>query len=283
MKRILVTGGSGFIGSNLVRYLIQKGAEVNIVDNLITGRKENTDELRGKLFVQDVCKQLEFPAEIEKSDAVVHLAALTSVIDSNLSPSKTWHNNVESTFNMLEFCRENGIKRFVFASSSAVEGDSIYGATKITGEALCNSYRNFGIQTVCLRFSNVYGKFSSDEGVIPKFIDRLKNNQPIVVYGDGNQTRDFVNAKDICQAIWLALESKSGVFEVGTGIETSIKQLIELLDKVSGKSAVVNYHPIRSAEILNSVADISKSQKELGYNPEVSLEQGIREIWQERI
>lgn len=278
MDKILVTGGCGFIGSNLVRYLLDKNYRVGVLDDLRTSSRSNIDGLKVSLTVEDISQRVPYGAIW--ADAIVHLAASTSVIESNLNPAETWHNNVDGIFNVLEFCRQNCIKRLVFASSAAVEGDSVYGATKKVGEILCKSYRRYGIETVCLRFSNVYGKFSNNEGVISKFVENIRQDKPIVVYGDGNQTRDFVNVQDICQAIELSLRAKPGGYEIGTGKETSINDLICILQKITGKSISIDYQPARGVEILHSVADISKAQSELGYVPCVELEQGIGELWQ---
>ncbi len=279
MKRVLITGGCGFIGSNLAKYLLNKGFDVSIVDNLSTGHRDNIKGLDVSLFVKDLCESVD---ELEEYDAVVHLAAFTSVIDSNIYPPTTWRNNVESTFNILEFCRQKGIRNFIFASSSAVNGDSIYGATKSVGESLCNSYSKYGIRSVCLRFANVYGKNSKNDSVIPILINKIKNQDYFKIYGDGKQTRDFVNVLDICQAIHLAIGKGSGIYEVGTCTETSINDLVAIMSQISGKSIRLKYEPIRVGEILNSVADISKAHKELGYIPQVKLEDGLKELWKEK-
>lgn len=281
--KVLVTGGCGFVGSNLVRYLKDKDCEVIVVDDLSTGHRKNLDGISARIFVQDIRDKIYDLFKYEKIDAVVHLAAVADLIKASENPSKTWGINVNGTLNMLEFCRENNIKNLVLASSSAVEGNSLYGATKLAGEALCNSYNYTfeGFRNVCLRFSNVYGKYSNNDSVIPNFIKAIKSGNPLVVYGDGEQTRDYVHVLDICQAIYKSLITGSGVYEIGTEEETSINQLIKMISDMLGKELKVEYKPARSIDIRNSVANSHKAKYVLGYYPEISLKKGLKMAWQE--
>jgi len=280
--RILVTGGCGFIGSNLVRYLANKDCEVLVVDDLSTGCRENLEGTSAKIFLQDVREPM-YARNLEKIDAVVHLAAVADLIKASENPKRTWKINVNGTLNMLEFCRENRVKKLVLASSSAVEGNSLYGATKSASEALCNSYNYTfeGFNNVCLRFSNVYGKYSHNDSVIPNFLKAAKEGKPLVVYGDGEQTRDYVHVLDICQAIYKSLTAGSGVYEIGTEKEVSINQLIRMIEIMIGKELNVEYKPARPIDIRNSVASINKAKYVLNYSPEISLEKGLGMLWQD--
>jgi UDP-glucose 4-epimerase len=245
-------------------------------------------------------------------DHVVHLAAHTGVLDSIENPEETWDINVNGTFNLLEACRHKGIKKFIMASTNAVLGEqpppanesrppkpvSPYGASKLADEALCSAFHHsYGLDTVCLRFANCYGPFSAHKtSAIVKFMNLMRQNKPITIYGDGNQTRDFIHAEDVAHAIYLCLnnvdsgptiEGISGeTFQIGTGIETSINQLIELLKKASQQAdpegnwdVTVIHKPKRTGEIERNYSDITKVRTILGFEPGVKLERGLTELW----
>ena len=335
-ETILVTGGCVFIGTNLVKYLSNKGYRVRILDNLSTpssSRKFLNQEspVTSPLPSQDVDSELSstdlvvgdirdcqvVKRVIEGVEAVVHLAAHTSVVESLEKPKEDWDINVNGTLNLLEACRCNGVDRFVFASSNAVVGEqdppidetkfpqplSPYGASKLAGEALCSTYyHSFGLKTVSLRFSNCYGPYAEHKpSVIAKFIDWARKGEPLVIYGDGNQTRDFVHADDICQAIHLALiiaqppelsqqtqQTLSTqrtplwgeVFQIASGVETSINQLAELIKATTDFQLSIIHKPKRKGEIERNYSDITKARRLLGFEPRIKLREGLRELWQ---
>lgn len=247
-----MNGGCGFIGANLSRYLLERGHAVRVFDNLSTGSEENLRRAtEGFEFPELIKGDIRDKGEMEEAardvDAVVHLAAHTSVVDSLKNPEEDFQINALGTLNALEACRKNRVKRFVYASSNAVVGEqeppineekipapiSPYGASKLTGESLCSAYfHSYGIKTISLRFSNAYGPYSSHKtSVVSKFIRRVKEGKPLIIYGDGNQTRDFIYAEDVCEAIYLSLDSDCGgeVFQAAIGVETTVNDLAGMI------------------------------------------------------
>lgn len=309
--RLLITGGCGFIGANLCEYLLSKGGfELRVLDNLSTGRQEYLEQVQrrtgGKveLIRGDVRDREIVDGAVKWADAVVHLAAKTSVVDSLRAPEEVFQVNVMGTLNLLEACRKHGIERFVFASSNAAVGGqeppidekkvpaplSPYGASKLAGEALCSAYfGSYGIKAIVLRFANVYGPYSDHKtSVVAKFIRQAKNGEPLVIYGDGSQTRDFVHVRDVCQAIELSLsyEPKGAsdlVFQIGSGVETSLLQLVELIETLA-RDGRISLPPVRFAgqrpgEIVHNFSDISRAKERLGYWPKLELEAGLADTW----
>jgi len=310
-----------------VKYLSEKGCKVRILDKLLTnstvwqggGGTNITHEpvlSTTDLVVGDIRDREVVENAVDGIDAVVHLAANTGVVDSLINPIENWDTNVNGTINILEACRLTGVRKLILASSNAVVGDqtppidelkipqpmSPYGASKLAGEALCSAYYySFGLNTICLRFSNCYGPYSEHKtSVIAKYIDWGRQGKPIVIYGDGNQTRDFIHVDDICQAIYLSLVcSESGlqnseplVFQVGNGTETSINQLAELIKDIVAKyrlktiglqlldSQLPTIHkPKRKGEIERNYSDITKAKKILGFEPKVKLREGVEELY----
>lgn len=294
-SNILVSGGCGFLGANLVRFLIGAGCSVRVVDDLSTGLLTNLDGMK-KIFIGLVDIRSKAVAHIvEGMDAVVHLAAVADVAQCEEAPEKALDINVNGTLNLLEACRKYGVGKFVFASSMAVTGSkpengkvipnlmNIYGASKLAGEALCMAYTgSFGMNTVSLRCANVYGKYSNQKhSVITEFIRQIRAGKPITVYGDGNQTRDFVHADDVCRAILQALCcGASGVFQLGTGAETSIRQLVGMMEELNGGSIDVKYEAPRVGDVVRrSVADIIKARELLRYEPSVDINTGLKLLW----
>jgi UDP-glucose 4-epimerase len=310
LKNILVTGGCGFIGTNLVKYLSQRHYKVRILDNLSTAssiwtpshhsspqapQTQSTELLVGDIRDPEVIKKA-----VEGIDAVVHLAAHASVVDSLKNPKENWDVNVNGTLNLLEACRQKGIGKFIFASSNAVLGEqpppvdeskiprplSLYGASKLAGEALCSAYyHSFGLNTISLRFANCYGPHSKhNPNVITRFMDWARQGKPLIIYGDGNQTRDFIHADDICQAIHLALISlDSGLktqdlllFQIASGVETSVNELVDLIRKIAADHQIsVIHEPRRKGEIERNYSDITKARKLLGFKPKITLKEGL--------
>ena len=234
---------------------------------------------------------------IRNFEGVVHLAAAAGVPQSIAFPEQNFASNVQATFHCLEACRINGVPRFVFASSNAVVGGaasivredippspvSPYGAAKAFGEAMLSAYaRAYGLNGCSLRFSNVYGAHCEQkESVVALFIRMAFAGEALSIYGDGTQTRDFIYVEDVCQAIALALEKQldGEVFQIGTGVETSIRVLLQKLEVEIGRPLRKVFQPPRPGDVARSVADISKAQEILGYAPKVSLEDGLRRTW----
>lgn len=303
MMKVLITGGCGFIGTNLIKYLDGKGYSLRVIDNLSAGNKQYLETLSlnetPELITEDIRNKEAVNKAVAGIDAVVHLAAHTSVVESLENPGEAWDINVNGTLNLLEACRRKGVARFIFASSNAVLGEqpppndelkipqplSPYGASKLAGEALCSTYyHSFGLKTVSLRFANCYGPYSDHKPIVTAlFMRQVKKGENLVIYGDGNQTRDFIHADDISQAIYLSLTSRNQtcgeVFQIASGIETSINQLVELIGAISDKKLQIVYEPERKGEIRRNYSDISKARAVLGFEPGVRLRKGLHDLW----
>jgi UDP-glucose 4-epimerase len=304
-SKILVTGGAGFIGSHLGDRLVKEGYEVVVLDNFFSGKIENLKHHLGSgmfyLVKGDVRSSDNVKEAIRNVDAVFHLAAIVSVPLSIEKPLLVNDVNVGGTLNLLEASLKADVKRFIYTSSSAVYGEvnhlpidercpadpiSPYAVSKLAAEYYCKVfYENYGLNTLCLRYFNVYGPRqakNSYSGVITLFIDRLKQRKPPIIYGDGLQTRDFVHVRDIIEANMLALNFQQGfgeVINVGNGKPTTINQLAEVLLELSGRSELKpKYVAPRKGDIRNSCADISKAKTALGYEPKVTLKNGLRTL-----
>ena len=304
MSKYLVTGGAGFIGSHLAETLVKRGEQVVVVDDLSTGRKDNLKPFADKIeFVQgDICDLKLMQEVCQGVDYVLHQAAIPSVPRSVKEPLKCNHAAVDGTLSVLLAARDAGVKRLVYASSSSVYGQteilpkvevmpngpiSPYAVAKLAGELYTKVFWHvYKLETVCLRYFNVFGPRqdpgSMYSGVIVKFIHALAAGNPPIVFGDGKQTRDFTYIANVVQANLRALETPDEavlgkVFNVGTGAETEIAQLLELIAKKMGKSANPQYMDPRPDDIRSSLADITLARRFLKYEPEVSLEQGVEE------
>lgn len=302
--RILITGGAGFIGSNLVEYLIRNGFKVKIIDNLSTGKIDN---LRGvaeniELRIGDIADTIAYKDFFEGIDYVVHLAAVTSVQKSLEDPDLTYKVNVEGTRNILEFSEKFKIKRFIFASSCSIYGDpknlpvseeaefsplSPYADSKVKGEKICFDYMKKGLDIVILRFFNVFGPKQDAEspysGVISRFIKKILNSENPIIYGDGEQTRDFVYVEDILNAIEKALTSKlanNRVFNIGSGQRHSVNQIFNILKEISSFNGRPEYMDRRKGEVRHTLADISKAERELCWKPKISIDEGLRRTFE---
>jgi UDP-glucose 4-epimerase len=303
-KTVLITGGCGFIGTNLVRFLFYKGYTLKILDNLSTSKKKNLldtgwQQYPNNILIGDIRDQDTVNEATTDIDAVVHLAANPGITESIENPQEVWEINVTGTLNMLEACRINGVKAFIFASSNAVLGKhhppaneskvpkplSPYGAAKLAGEALCSAYYyTFGLNTASLRFANCYGPVSQHKSsVVAKFIKRIKQHKPLTIYGNGEQTRDFIHVDDICQAISLCLSTDSKlegqVFQIASGRETSINKLISILKEITGHDTPIINEPKRKGDIQKNYSDITKARKKLGFEPNIELKSGLNELW----
>jgi len=302
LRNILITGGLGFIGINLVKYLHNLGYKVKILDNQSVGKLGNLIEANVTMYknmvvtadVRDSVKVLE---SLKGIDAVVHLAAFTRVVESLENPQEVWDINVNGTLNLLVCCKLSGVKKFIYASSNAALGDhpppfievlvpkpmSPMGASKAACEMMCSAYHySYGLETVCLRFSNCYGLYSKHKtSVIAKFIKQLMAVEPLTIYGDGNQSRDFVHVTDVCQAIEHALktDSISGVYQIASGKETTINTLVDMLLDISEIAVDIKYEKKRIGEIRKNYSNISLAKSVLAYNPKIELKQGLEELW----
>ena len=300
--RVLVTGGAGFIGSHLVEILLENDNDVVVLDNMSTGKVENLsiciDNKRLQLVRGDVREYRAVDKCMDSIDVIVHLAAIANIQDSLNYPSEAADVNVNGTLNVLKAAAKHHADKFIFASSSAVYGEpkrlpteeddpvdalSPYAATKIESEANCRRYRElFGLDSLCLRFFNVYGSGRQARyhgGVIPQFIERIKAGLSLEVFGDGNQTRDFVNVKDAVEAIMIAI--RNGIDEdtlnVGSGRAVTVNQLGRTLLSISGKTPENLIHkPARRGEIRHSLASLARVSRCLGFVPHVELEDGLR-------
>ena len=299
MKSYLVTGGCGFIGVNLVSRLAGLGARVRILDNLSLGKREDVAPLGSDLRVGDIRDMAALKDACQGMDVVVHLAAHTRVVESISHPELNFEINAVGTMNVLRACRDAGVKKVIFASTGgAILGEQVppvhegmvprpvspYGASKLVGEAYCSAFcGSFGLNTVALRFSNVYGPFSYHKGsVVAQFFRNLMQEEPLVIYGDGQQTRDFLYVDDLVDAVLLADKSETPgeVFQIASGRETSLKDLLAAMKRVLPSVKFdVRYEPARAGEILRNYASIEKARRLLGYNPSKKLDDGLRDTW----
>jgi len=301
---VLVTGGAGFIGSHLVDRLVNSGYNVRVMDNLSTGKLTNIQEHieNGTVdFVEGDIKDLEQVKNcVHGVDAVLHLAAVTSVPFSVKNPTLTYETNAAGTLNLLVSLAEERVGKFVFISSCAVYGEpqylpidelhptnpiSPYAESKLLGERYCLGFHeNKLLKSVALRFFNVYGLrqgLNDYSGVITRFVDKLKQGLPLIVYGDGSQTRDFIHVSDIVEAIQSCLENEGAegqVFNVGSGKPTSINELANTVLSLVGSDFEVIHKAPREGDITYSYADTSKAKKLLDYKPQTTLNDGLREI-----
>jgi UDP-glucose 4-epimerase len=290
--RVLVTGGAGFIGSNLVRALESSDTKVRVLDDLSSGTALNLAGTGSELVTANILSG-NLEETLAAQDAVVHLAALTSVVESTTDPWPTFDMNAGGTLRMLLASRRAKVPVFVFASSNAVLGNyeppvdesmlpqpiSPYGASKLAGEAYCHAFRQgSGMRVAMLRFSNAYGPFMlGKDSVIPRFIRAAMSGKELVIYGDGSQTRDFIHVSDIVQAIVAAIQSPAadGVFQIATGVETSIADLARLVIQTCGSKSSIRRTDRREGEIHRNRSDIGKAGRVLGFEPKVRIDEGI--------
>jgi UDP-glucose 4-epimerase len=300
MKTYLITGGCGFIGVNLVATLVERGAQVRVLDNLSLGRRADIEPFGVELTVGDIRDRAAVLDCARGVDTVIHLAAHTRVVESVENPEINFDVNVVGTFNLLEACRRSGVRKFILASTGgAILGEQTppvheemvprpiapYGASKLAGEGYCSAFHGaYGMQTVALRFSNVYGPWSYHKGsVIAQFFRNIMQGSPLIVYGDGRQTRDFVFVGDLVEAILAADAAELGgeAIQIASGRQTSLNELLQLMrEVVAGRSFEVLYEPARAGEILHNYALIDKARWLLGYEPRTQLRDGLRATWQ---
>jgi len=307
MKNILVTGGAGFIGSHLVDRLLSEGQwKVSVIDDLndfydsaikLANASKHEKNSNYRLFKADISDQAALKQIFAKNgfDCIVHLAARAGVRPSLDQPLLYAETNINGTMNLLEQAREQGIKQFVFGSSSSVYGlnakvpfgedDPIrqpispYAATKAAGELICHTYTHlYGIRSVCLRFFTVYGPRQRPDLAIHKFARLISEDKPIPVFGDGTTRRDYTFIDDIIAGVRGAIDYDKSEYEVinlGESRTVELRELISLLEKELGKSAQIDRQPLQPGDVPQTFADIAKARRLLGYNPQTQIEEGI--------
>ena len=302
MADCLVTGGAGFIGSHIVRGLLEAGHRVRVLDNLCSGHAGNLDEVASRIeFVEgDICDDSAVEKAVKGVQRVFHQAALASVPLSLERPMDTHQACVTGTLNLLRHSVAAGVKRFVYAASSSCYGDqptsskretdlpmplSPYAAAKLAGELYCQSfYHSFGLETVGIRYFNVFGPRQDPQSeysaVIPRFVSMILAGQRPVIYGDGQQSRDFVHVRNVVNANLLAATangSAGGTFNIGCGASTTLLQLLNTLSEILGRPIQAIHQPPRAGDVRDSLADITQARKCFGYEPLITVDQGLRE------
>lgn len=300
MTRYLVTGGAGFIGSNIVDELVKRGDSVCVADNLATGRMQNMATFIDDIeFMQGDLAELDFARHVVRDvDYVIHQAAIPSVPRSVADPLTNNRAGVQATLNLLVAARDAGVKRMTYASSSSVYGEAFdgakredmrseplspYGVSKLAAEQYCMAFHTvYGFETVALRYFNVFGPRqdpkSEYSAVIPKFITRILQGQPPVIYGDGEQTRDFTYIGNVVAANLHALTHAAApgqIFNIAMGQATSLNQLVDMLAELCNQTVEPQYDPPRPGDIMHSTADVSKAKTLLGFTPQISFVDGL--------
>ena len=304
MARFLVTGGAGFIGSNLAEHILSRGDSVVILDDFSTGKRENlpdpTDNfelIEGSITDLETCHRA-----VAGADYVLHEAALPSVPRSIQDPVASNHVNVVGTLNMLVAARDAGVKRLVYAASSSAYGDTVqlpkietmspnplspYAITKYTGEMYCEAFsRLFGLETIALRYFNVFGPrqdpTSQYSAVIPKFITALLAGESPIIYGDGEQSRDFTHIENVVQANLLACEAGpeavGKVFNCAFGERTTLNEIVQTIKDILESDVPVEYTETRPGDVKHSLADLGRANDLLGYSPKVALREGLDKL-----
>ncbi|MCE5280406.1 MAG: SDR family oxidoreductase [Planctomycetaceae bacterium] len=302
MSKYLVTGGAGFIGCNLTRYLLAKGHEVVVLDNFLTGKRENLIDVvdRIDLIEGDIRDRAAVDKAVAGCAAIFHQAALGSVPRSVQDPVTSHDINVNGTVCVLEAARAAGVKRVVFAASSSAYGDQVespkhegmvplpispYASSKVACEVYMRAYAAaFGMETLCLRYFNVFGPYQDPCGayaaVIPAFVSGLLKGQRPTVFGDGEQSRDFCFIDNVCDANYRAATVPAEVCDgramnIACSRRTSLNEILDQLGKLLGVNAKANYAAARAGDIKHSLADVALAQKTIGYTPKVYFEEGL--------
>ena len=300
--KVLVTGGGGFIGSHVVDRLLGEGHDVRVLDNFATGRRENLLHVLDDIEVVegDIQSYERVSNAVKGCEAVLHEAALPSVPRSVQDPLTSNATNVTGTLNVLLAARDAGVERVVYASSSSIYGAnpelpkhegllpqpiSPYAVAKLAGEGFCRSFHEvWGLETVALRYFNVFGPrqdpLSQYAAVVPRFITALMDGRPPSVFGDGEQTRDFTYVGNAVEGTVLAMSAEGAagkVFNVAAGSRTSLNELLRTLERLSGRGVEPSYEDARPGEVRHSQADVSAAERELGFRPRYSVEEGLQE------
>jgi UDP-glucose 4-epimerase len=299
---ILVTGGAGFVGATLVRRLVTAGYRVRVLDNLSTGDAAHLAGVDADLVKGDIRDAGTLDDAVAGCDAIIHLAAAGSVVGSVADPHPNFDANVVGTFRVLDAARRHAVPRVVQASTGgALIGDatppvderslprplSPYGASKLAGEGYAHAFaKTYGVRTVAVRFGNVYGPWCARKrGVLNAFFTALRDWQPMVIYGEGTASRDYVHVSDIAAALQLALENPDipggTVLHAASGVETTITALADLCRRAAGQPGhPVEYRPARPGEVGRNFASYDLARRLLGYSPTVRIEDGIPRLWQ---
>ncbi len=302
MARYLVTGGAGFIGCNLARFLLDKGHEVTVLDNFATGRRENLTGIAGQvtLLEGDIRDRDAVDSALADCEGVFHQAALGSVPRSVEDPTTTHDVNVNGTVTVLEAARSAGVRRVIFAASSSAYGDqpvspkvetmptlpkSPYAASKVACEAYLRGYAGvFGLETLSLRYFNVFGPYQDPNAayaaVIPLFVQAVLTGQPATIHGDGLQSRDFCYIDNVCQANWQAMTAPAQVCDgrvlnIACNRATTIRQIFERICDLLGRRTEVQHTPPRPGDVKHSLADVTAAAEAIGYQPAVHTEDGL--------
>lgn len=299
-NNILVTGGCGFIGSNLIPALEKKGYNVTVLDNLSTGNLNYIINTKARIIQADIRDDVAVSSALETQNGVIHLAARGSVIDSVSDPVENFDVNVKGTFTLLNECRKKHIKQFIFASTGgALIGNtkppvneqslprpiSPYGSSKLCGEAYCSSFaHSYNMNITALRFANVIGPVSwHKKGAVTAFMKAIMNNKPITIYGNGNATRDFLYVNDLCQGIIKAYQASIPGFtpvHLAGGREVSVKELAQLICEVAGKpDHPIQYLEKRIGEVERNFAYYELAKKLFGFSPDTELHTAIKDTW----
>jgi UDP-glucose 4-epimerase len=301
MDQVLITGGAGFIGVNLVKFLVARGRQVRVLDNLTTGQVSDLQGLPAEVLIGDIREADVVERGLAGVKDVIHLAANTGVVQSMADPQTDMEINVLGTLRLLQGAVRQRVERFVFGSTGgAILGQvtppvneemvprpiSPYGASKLAGEGYCSAFwGSYGIKTISLRFTNVYGPYSYHKGsVIARFFRQIQEGQKLVIYGDGEQTRDFLYVADLCLAVAATLEADlpwGQAIQLGTGLESSINSLVKVMRRVVGEERFpgVSYVPRRPGEVERSFVSIDKARRFLNFNPQIHLEIGLEKTW----
>ncbi len=299
--KALVTGGAGFIGSNLVEELLSKGFSVVVYDDFSTGSAANLAAVKGKirLVKGDVRNYGKLKAAAKGCDVIFHMAAQVGNVLSLQKPQESMDINAGGTINAVNACKDNGIKSIIYSSSCAIFGEtkytpidekhplspvSPYGVTKLAGEQICIALGSYhDVKACCLRYFNVYGKnqrFNPYGNVLPIFAERLAKNKELIIYGDGSQTRDFIDVRDVVAANILAFERQAaGAYNIGTGKASTVNELVKFVKEAAGREIKAVNRPPRAGEVRDSVANIAKARKELGFSPKITLKQGVKDYF----
>jgi len=307
MTKVAVTGGAGFIGSNLAEFLLNEGHRVSIVDNFSTGKPQNLEGWvdrrteSAEVLHFDINETEDLQRAFQGVEYVFHQAAIPSVPRSIADPQATNRANINGTLSVLVAARAARVRRVVVASSSSIYGDdpslpktetrtgrplSPYALSKVVSEEYCRLfYQLYGLETVCLRYFNVFGPRQDPKSeyaaVIPRFATRLLAGLPPVIFGDGEQSRDFTFVSNVVDANWVAATHPAAageVFNIGCGTRTSLNQLWREMSLILQKTCEPSYEPTRPGDVRHSVADVSKAQRLLGYSPAVSLRDGLAKV-----
>jgi UDP-glucose 4-epimerase len=298
---LLVTGGCGFIGANLIRRLDAEHVRVRVLDNMSGGTAANLAGVEAEITRGDIRDRDAVARAVAGVDAVIHLAAYGSVVESVSDPTENFDVNVRGTLTVLKACATAHVEKFIFASTGgALIGEaappvdetslpkpiSPYGASKLSAEAYCHAFaHSYGLRTACLRFANVYGPRSDHKrGAVTAFIKALMSGEPMVIYGDGSASRDFLYVDDLCHGIVLALKGNQepgAVLHLASGVETTVNQLAGSLAEIAGRPdhPVLHKQP-RTGEVSRNFARFERARWALGFSPRVSLREGLEQTWQ---